>query len=154
MHEGVPLARALPEGDAHSASVDAACIAAGAAAQRAERREDGARVASGELGKDMHVRAARQAGAQFVIAIDVSARPGTAPAGTSRAMLDRDATRRGRIDPEVADADFLIHPDMPYMAGPNRAYFVSAQAAGEASALQALPALRALLQATTRAAAR
>lgn len=100
------------------------------------------------------VRAARQAGARFIIAIDVSARPGTAPAGISQAMLDRDTTRRARIDPEVADADFLIHPDMPYMAGPNRAYFVSAQAAGEAAALQALPALRALLHATTQAAAR
>ena len=99
------------------------------------------------------VRAARQAGARFIIAIDVSARPGTAPAGTSQAMLDRDATRRARIDPEVAEADFLIHPDMPYLAGPTRAYFVSAQAAGEAAALQALPALRARLHATTQAAA-
>jgi NTE family protein len=98
------------------------------------------------------VRAARQAGARFVIAVDVSARPGTAPAGTPQAMLDRDATRRGRIDPEVAGADFLIHPDMPYMAGPSRAYFVSAQAAGEAAALQALPALRASLQRGARAA--
>jgi NTE family protein len=100
------------------------------------------------------VRAARQAGAQFVIAIDVSARPGTAPSGTSRAMLDRDATRRSRIDPEVADADFLIHPDMPYTAGPNRAYFVSAQAAGVAAAQQALPALMARLRGTPHADAR
>ena len=87
------------------------------------------------------VRAARQAGAQFVIAIDVSARAGAAPRGTSQALLDRDARRRGRIDPEVAAADFLIHPDLEYAAGPSRSYFVKAQATGERSARDALPDL-------------
>lgn len=87
------------------------------------------------------VRAARQAGAQFVIAIDVSARAGAAPRGTSQALLDRDARRRGRIDPEVATADFLIHPDLEYAAGPSRSYFVKAQATGERSARDALPDL-------------
>lgn len=87
------------------------------------------------------VRAARQAGAQFVIAIDVSARAGAAPRGTSQALLDRDARRRRRIDPEVATADFLIHPDLEYAAGPSRSYFVKAQATGERSARDALPDL-------------
>ena len=87
------------------------------------------------------VRAARQAGAQFVIAIDVSARAGAAPRGTSQALLDRDARRRHRIDPEVATADFLIHPDLEYAAGPSRSYFVKAQATGERSARDALPDL-------------
>lgn len=87
------------------------------------------------------VRAAREAGARFVIAVDVSAKAGAAPDGTARALLDRDAKRRSRIDPEVADADFLIHPDLDYAAGPSRSYFVNAQAQGEHSARQALPAL-------------
>jgi NTE family protein len=87
------------------------------------------------------VRAAREAGARFVIAVDVSAKAGAAPDGTARALLDRDAKRRSRIDPEVADADFLIHPDLDYAAGPSRSYFVKAQAQGERSARQALPAL-------------
>lgn len=87
------------------------------------------------------VRAARQAGAQFVIAIDVSARAGAAPRGTSQALLDRDARRRRRIEPEVATADFLIHPDLEYAAGPSRSYFVKAQATGERSARDALPDL-------------
>ena len=87
------------------------------------------------------VRAARQAGAQFVIAIDVSARAGAAPRGTSQALLDRDARRRRRIDPEVATADFLIHPDLEYAAGPSRSYFVKAQAMGELSARDVLPDL-------------
>lgn len=87
------------------------------------------------------VRAARQAGAQFVIAIDVSARAGAAPRGTSQALLDRDARRRRRIDPEVATADFLIHPDLEYAAGPRRSYFRNAQAMGERSARNSLTAL-------------
>lgn len=87
------------------------------------------------------VRAARQAGARFVIAVDVSAKPGAAPPGTSKALLERDARRRNRIDPEIAAADFLIHPDLDYDAGPRRSYFVNAQANGERSARDVLPAL-------------
>jgi NTE family protein len=82
------------------------------------------------------VRAARQAGAQFVIAVDVSARAGKAPPGTSSALLERDARRRNRIDPETRQADFVIHPDMEYAAGPRASYFVQAQRAGEAAAAQ------------------
>jgi NTE family protein len=87
------------------------------------------------------VRAAREAGARFVIAVDVSAKAGAAPDGTARALLDRDARRRSRIDPEVARADFLIHPDLDYAAGPSRSYFLNAQVQGELSARQSLPAL-------------
>jgi NTE family protein len=87
------------------------------------------------------VRAARQAGAQFVIAVDVSARAGKAPAGTSAALLERDARRRSRIDPETSLADFVIHPDMAYAASPLESYFVQAQMAGEAEAGQLLPEL-------------
>lgn len=87
------------------------------------------------------VRAARQAGAQFVIAVDVSARAGKAPAGTSSALLERDARRRSRIDPETRLADFVIHPDMEYAASPQASYFVQARMAGEAAAGQLLPEL-------------
>ncbi len=87
------------------------------------------------------VRAARQAGASFVIAVDVSARPGAAPPGTSAAMLARDARRRNRIDPEVALANILIHPPMDYGAGPFRSYFLQARQAGEATAREQLPEL-------------
>jgi NTE family protein len=87
------------------------------------------------------VRAARQAGAQFVIAVDVSARAGKAPPGTSAAQLERDARRRSRIEPETRLADFVIHPDMAYAAGPWESYFVQARKAGEAEALRLLPDL-------------
>ncbi len=87
------------------------------------------------------VRAARQAGAQFVIAVDVSARAGSAPEGTNKEWLERDAKRRGRIDPELASADFVIHPDLGYLASPRKKYFVQTQRLGEAYAREVLPAL-------------
>jgi NTE family protein len=58
------------------------------------------------------------------------------------AWLERDAARRGRIDPETRLADFLIHPDMEYMAGPRASYFAQAQRAGEAEAVRLLPQLK------------
>jgi NTE family protein len=93
------------------------------------------------------VTPARQAGARFVIAVDVSARPGSTPANASAAQRERDLRRRARIDPEVAQADFLIHPDLDYRAGPFRSYFVSSRQRGEAHAREVLPALRTALDA-------
>jgi NTE family protein len=77
------------------------------------------------------VAAAKQAGAQFVIAVDVSAREGAAPTGTSKKQLDKDTLRQSRINPQVVMADFLIHPDLDYQAGPWRSYFVAAELEGE-----------------------
>jgi NTE family protein len=92
------------------------------------------------------VRAARDAGAHFVIAVDVSARAGRAPPGTSEKALKRDAQRRSRIDPETQHADFLIHPDMEYAAGPRPSYFRQARRAGATTAAQVLPDLLARLR--------
>ncbi|WP_341890685.1 patatin-like phospholipase family protein [Variovorax sp. YR752] len=91
------------------------------------------------------VSAARSAGAQFIIAVDVSARGGRTPAEASAAMRDRDLRRRTLIDPEVAQADFLLHPDLDYWAGPRRSYFIDARVRGEAHARARLPALQAAL---------
>jgi NTE family protein len=91
------------------------------------------------------VSPARQAGARFVIAVDVSARAGSTPPDASPALRQRDTRRRARIDPEVARADFLIHPDLDYRAGPFRAYFASSRRRGEAHAREVLPALQAAL---------
>ena len=91
------------------------------------------------------VSAARATGARFVIAVDVSARPGSTPAEASAALRERDRRRRERIEPEVARADFLIHPDLDYWAGPRRRYFTDARARGESHARERLPALLAAL---------
>lgn len=103
---------------------------------------EGVEYEDGDESLPVAVRAARQAGAQFVIAIDVSARPGSAPAGVKPDWLERDARRRSRIDPEVAQADFVIHPDMGYFASPREAFFNRARQAGEDEARRVLPALR------------
>lgn len=91
------------------------------------------------------VSAARATGARFIIAVDVSARPGSTPADASEAMRTRDRQRRTRIAPEVARADFLFHPDLDYRAGPRRSYFVDSRQRGEAHAREQLPALLAAL---------
>ncbi|WP_300557298.1 hypothetical protein [Limnohabitans sp. Rim8] len=92
------------------------------------------------------VRAARQAGAKFVIAVDVTARPGNAPDGTSAARLEREARRRARIDPGLQHADFVIHPDMGFATRPTPAFFRMARQSGEMEALRLLPQLKVALQ--------
>ncbi len=107
---------------------------------------DGVEYEDGDESLPLAVSAARAAGARFVIAVDVSARADTTPPAASDAMRLRDLRRRSRIDPEVAKADFVIHPALGYRAGPWRSYFVESRAIGEAAARELLPALQAALQ--------
>lgn len=93
------------------------------------------------------VRAARQAGARFVIAVDVTAVPGTAPATTSVGRLEREARRRARIDPELINADFVIHPDLGFGTSPTQAFFEQARQSGEHAARRLLPSLQAAMAA-------
>jgi len=102
---------------------------------------DGVEYEDGDEAFPVPVSAARAAGAEFVIAVDVSARADSTPPHASDAMRERDLRRRARIDPEVAQADFLIHPDLDYWAGPRRRYFLDSRARGEAHAREVLPAL-------------
>lgn len=95
--------------------------------------------------ESLPVSAAREAGARFVIAVDVMPQAGSAPAEASTARRERDRQRRARIDPEAARADWLIQPPLGYDAGPWRSYFTASRASGEASARAALPALEARL---------
>ena len=94
----------------------------------------------GDTSVPVPVAAARAAGARFVIAVDISARETPSTASTSQ--RERDRLRRTRIAPEVALADFVIHPDLDYRAGPWRGYFVDARQRGELHARQRLAALR------------
>jgi NTE family protein len=101
----------------------------------------------GDMALPVAVSVARAAGADFVIAVDVSAHDGTAPPDADPKWLVRDAKRRALIAPEVAKADFLIHPDMGYLASPRREFFEKAFASGETTTKQLLPALIAKLKA-------
>ncbi len=107
---------------------------------------NGVEYEDGDESLPLAVQAARDAGAQFVIAVDVTARDGSAPLGTAPEWLVRDAKRRARIVPEAALADFVIHPDTGYRASPFRSFFDKAQAAGEAETRARLPELLALLR--------
>lgn len=93
------------------------------------------------------VSAARQAGARFVIAVDVTAVPGTAPAHTSAGRLEKEAKRRARIDPELKHADFVIHPDLGFSTLPTPAFFEQARLSGEHAARRLLPSLQAAMKA-------
>jgi NTE family protein len=101
----------------------------------------------GDESLPLAVRAARQAGAQFVIAVDVTPRLETAPPGTSQEQLDRIKARRERIAPEAVEADFLLDAGLPWEASPFASYFRLARSTGEASARRQLPQLLAQLQA-------
>lgn len=101
------------------------------------------------------VRAARQAGATFVIAVDVTAQPGSAPPNTSLSRLEREARRRSLIDPELNHADFVFHPDMGFSASPSQAFFRRARQSGEDVARMLLPQLKqAMLSHTLQSALR
>lgn len=100
----------------------------------------------GDESLPLAVSAARACGARFVVAVDVTAHANSTPAKASEAMRQRDQRRRARIEPEVAKADFLIHPRLDYWAGPWRSYFLASRAIGEATARQVLPALQARLR--------
>jgi NTE family protein len=106
---------------------------------------EGVEYEDGDVSLPVAVTAARTAGADFVIVVDVSAHDGTAPADAKPSWLATDARRRALIAPEVAKADFLIHPDMGYLASPRRAFFDKAFASGEDTTRKLLPALRAKL---------
>lgn len=107
---------------------------------------EGTEYEDGDESLPLAVRAARQAGARFVIAVDVTPRPETAPSGTSVAQRERAARRRERIAPEAALADYVIHADLAFSASPLPGYFAYARAAGERSAREHLPRLLADLQ--------
>jgi NTE family protein len=100
----------------------------------------------GDVSLPVAVSAARAAGARFVIAVDVSAHESSTPADAKEEWKTRDRERRQKISPEVAQADFLIHPDLGYIASPRRAYFDMATAVGEDTANKLLPDLLAKLK--------
>ena len=106
---------------------------------------DGTEYEDGDESLPLAVRAARQAGAQFVIAVDLTPRLDTAPAGTSQAQLERIGRRHARIAPEAAQADYVFDAGLAWQASPLPRYFVYARLTGEQAARRQLPELLARL---------
>jgi NTE family protein len=96
----------------------------------------------GDESLPLAVRAARQAGAGFVVAVNVY--PRETPASASAAQRARDERRRRAIAAEAPFADLLLEPDAGYATGPFQRYFDAAYAAGEREALAQWPRLAAL----------
>ena len=95
------------------------------------------------------VDAARQLGANFVIAVDISARPGgTNPQGMFNIMA-QSITIMGRelARQEIARADVVIRPDLSGIGPADFEQRDEAILAGEKAALAAIPAIRAKLAA-------
>lgn len=107
---------------------------------------EGTEYEDGDESLPLAVSAARQAGARFVIAVDVTPRPEIAPPGTSQSQRERVGKRHARIVPEAAQADYLIHAELEFSASPLPSYFRYARATGERSARSHLPQLLASLQ--------
>lgn len=85
----------------------------------------------GDESLPLAVTAAVEAGADFIIAVDVLARANAVPADASIFEKRREASRRARIQPEASKADFLFHPDLDYNAGPWKSYFDAVELEGE-----------------------
>ena len=107
---------------------------------------EGVEYEDGDESLPLAVRAARQAGARFVIAVDVTPRPDSAPPGTPETQLERVARRAARIEPEAAQADHLINAGLAFGASPLPSYFRYARAQGERAARAQLPELLAQLE--------
>jgi NTE family protein len=107
---------------------------------------DGIEYEDGDESLPLAVRAARQAGSRFVIAVDVSAPLHTIPDRITGAEREQMIERANRIAKEAAEADFLIHVGMKYYAPPFDSYFDYARTAGERSATDQLPQLTAALE--------
>lgn len=103
----------------------------------------------GGLVSPIPVDAARQLGADFVIAVDISARPGgTNPQGMFN-IMGQSITIMGRelAVQEIARADVVIRPDLSGIGPADFEQKDEAILAGEKAALAAIPEIRAKLAA-------
>ena len=103
--------------------------------------------ADGDELSPVPIRAARELGARFVIAVDVSAYPETTPPGVPQAWIDKDARRARQVKAETPYADVLLHPDIGYYAGVSEAYRRRVIATAEAYTRSRIPQIRAALAA-------
>lgn len=93
------------------------------------------------------IRVAREMGARFVIAVDVSAYVETTPPGVPQAWIDKDARRARQIRAEAPEADVMLHPDIGYYAGINKEYRRRVIGLAEAYTRKRMPQIRAALAA-------
>ena len=98
----------------------------------------------GGLTSPVPVQAAREMGAEIVIAVDISARPEGQPVDSLTAIIWQTTTIMGGMigANELKGADIVIRPRLPYVKSWDFAARNDAVIEGERAALAALPALR------------
>lgn len=98
----------------------------------------------GGLTSPVPVQAAREMGADFVIAVDISARPDGQPIDSITAILWQTTTVMGGIIAanELKTADIVIRPKLPYVKSWDFTARNDAVLEGERAAQNALPSLR------------
>ncbi len=98
----------------------------------------------GGLTSPVPVQAAREMGADFVIAVDISARPEGQPTDSLSAILWQTTTVMGGIIArnELKEADIVIRPNLPYIKSWDFTARHDAMMEGERAALAALPQIK------------
>ena len=98
----------------------------------------------GGLVSPVPVQAAREMGADFVIAVDISDRPAGQPVDSMTAILWQTTTIMGGLigKTEMKDADVVIRPNLPYVKSWDFAARHDAMLEGEKAALAALPGIK------------
>ena len=98
----------------------------------------------GGLSSPIPVQAARDMGADFVIAVDISARPEGQPVDSLTAIIWQTTTIMGGVigANELKGADVVIRPRLPYVKSWDFAARNDAMLEGERAALAALPKIR------------
>jgi len=98
----------------------------------------------GGLSSPIPVQAAREMGADVVIAVDISARPEGQPTDSLTAIIWQTTTIMGGVigANELKGADIVIRPKLPYVKSWDFTARHDAMLEGERAALAALPAIR------------
>lgn len=99
----------------------------------------------GDEAAPVPIKAARELGADLVIALDVSAYVSAIPAEAPDDWGTRDRKRAAMVDAEKKYADIFIHPDLGYYASISDGYRRMCIRRGEDAARAALPAIRAAI---------
>lgn len=98
----------------------------------------------GGLTSPVPVQSAREMGADFIIAVDISARPNGQPVDSLSGILWQTTTIMGGVISrnELRDADIVIRPKLPYVKSWDFAARNDAMLEGEKATIAALPMIR------------
>ena len=101
--------------------------------------------ADGDLVAPVPINAARELGARFVIAVDVSAYASETPADVPEEWRRKDARRAQQIAAEASGANVMLHPNLGYYAGFSADYRRRVIELAEQHTRQRLPEIRAAM---------